>query len=240
MKSKNTRIARLKEMMALEEKRAGLKSNIATIDQRLSSIQTELYGAVARRAAAREERKALQKIQPKNGRKGRGELMKNILELLQASGRSGATVKELATRIGVKTANIHSWFSTNIKKIPALKKIGEARYAVLGSLEVKVKKGKKASVSKKANAAPKATIAPKPAKIKKAKTRSHKVARGALKQQILEQLSQAGSQGVTIKELSEKLKSNYKNLYVWFVTTGKRIPGIRKVGPAQYKLEAAA
>lgn len=231
MKSKNTRIARLKEMMALEEKRAVLKSHMATIDQRLSTIQTELYGAAARRAAAKEERKALQKLKPKNGRKGRGELMQNILELLQAAGRSGATVKDLANRIGVKTANIHSWFSTNLKKIPALKKVGEARYAVLGKLEEKVKKAGKAVASKKVKAAPKA---------RKIKSRKRKAPRGALKQQIIEQLTQAGGKGITIRELSEKLNSNYKNLYVWFVTTGKRIPGIRKVGPAQYKLEAAA
>ena len=231
MKSKNTRIARLKEMMALEEKRAVLKSHIATVDQRLSAIQKELYGAAARRAAAKEERQANQKLKAKIGRKGRGELMQNILELLQAAGRSGATVKDLANRIGVKTANIHSWFSTNLKKIPALKKVGEARYAVLGKLEEKVKKAGKAATSKKVKAAPKA---------RKIKSRKRKATRGALKQQIIEQLTQAGSKGITIKDLSEKLNSNYKNLYVWFVTTGKRIPGIRKVGPAQYKLEAAA
>jgi transposase-like protein len=228
MKSKNTRIASLKEMMALEENRTVLKKQIEAIDLRLSSIQNELYGPAARRTAAKEEKKTQQKFQLKRGRKGRGELLNDILEILQVAGRAGVTVKELAKRIGVKPANIHSWFSTNLKKIAALKKVGEARYALVGKLEANVKKAK---FSKKA-----ASDTAKPAK----KTRKNKAARGALKEQIIAELTQAGSQGVTIKDLAEKLKTNYRNLYVWFVTTGKRIPGITKVGPAQYKLEAAA
>ncbi len=232
MKSKNTRIARLKEVIALEEKRAALQSHIATINQRLSTIQNELYGAAARRAAVKEERKALQKL-PKRGRKGRGELAGDILEVLQASGRAGVSVKELAERIGVKTANIHSWFSANIKKINALKKVGEARYALLGNVETAPKAAVKAKGKQKT-----AAKAAKP--VKAVKTRKRKVARGALKDQILKELTQAGAEGISIKDLADKINANYKNLYVWFVTTGKKISGIKKVGPAQYKLEAAA
>ena len=44
---------------------------------------------------------------------------------------------------------------------------------------------------------------------------------------------------MTIKGLAAKLNANYKNVYFWFVTTSKKIAGIKKVGPAQYKLEAA-
>lgn len=247
MKHPNTRIARLKEMIALEEKRASLQNNIAAVNQRLSAIQTELYGAAAKRAAAKEQRQAMLKLQPKLARKGRGELKGQILEILQAAGRSGASVKELAGRIGLKTANIHSWFSANLKKISKLQKIGEARYALStsnGSVakaakKVKAPKAKKAKALKvvKASKSPKAA---KPLKAKKVKARKTKAGRGELKGQILNELKQAGAEGITIKDLSEKLKANYKNIYIWFVTTGKRIPGIQKVGPAQYKLEAAA
>jgi predicted trehalose synthase len=245
MKHPNTRIARLKEMIALEEQRASLQNNIAAVNQRLSTIQTELYGAAAKRAAAKEQRQALLKLQPKLARKGRGELKGQILEILQAAGRSGASVKELSGRIGLKTANIHSWFSANLKKISKLQKIGEARYALSASngsvakaaKKVKAPKAKKAKALK-ALEAPKSPKAAKPLKAKKA--RKTKAGRGELKGQILNELKQAGAEGITIKDLSEKLKANYKNIYIWFVTTGKRIPGIQKVGPAQYKLEAAA
>ena len=75
---------------------------------------------------------------------------------------------------------------------------------------------------------------------KAAKTGKTRAVRGQLKEQILNELKSAGATGITIKDLAAKLNANYKNVYIWFVTTGKRIAGIKKVGPAQYKLEAAA
>ena len=113
MKHPNVRIARLKEMIALEEKRSTLLSQIATVDERLSTIQGELYkGGISPVPAPRKllvpAQKALGKLQSKGKRKGRGELKGQILEILQAAGNTGATVKELANRIGIKAANIHS------------------------------------------------------------------------------------------------------------------------------------
>ncbi|MEI8235393.1 MAG: hypothetical protein WCH57_12020 [Verrucomicrobiota bacterium] len=223
MKHPNIRIARLKEMIALEEKRAALQSHVTAINERLSAIQNELYGSSASRAFLAQDRRAVApKKQLKQRRKRRGELKGQILEVLQAVGASGASVKELAARIGVKTANVHSWFSANMKKIAGLKKIGEARYAINGAAGILKKAAKKGKAAKK---------------VKGAKVRA---GRGALKEQILGALKKAGDKGITIKDLSAELKANYKNVYIWFVTTGKRIAGIKKIGPAQYKLEAAA
>ncbi len=242
MKHPNIRIARLKEMIALEEKRASLQTHIEAVNERLSIIQKELYGAVA----AKKQRTSLAKFRPKAQRKGRGELKGQILEILNAAGKTGASVIELADRIGTKPANIHSWFSMNIKKIAGLKKIGEARYALNGAAAVPEKPAKK-KASKKAKKS-KATKAPKNAKGAKAskalpvatkKGKAVKAGRGQLKARILSTLKSAGPEGVSIKEMAKKLNANYRNLYVWFVTTGKKIGGIKKVGPAQYKLEAA-
>lgn len=232
MKKTNIRIARLKEMIALEEKRTALHSHIQAINERLSAIQGELYGASVSRAFQAKEKRALApKKALKLRRKGRGQLKGEILEILQATGAQGASVKELAARIGVKAANVHSWFSANMKKIAGLKKVGEARYALNGAKGVF---GKPAKALKKQKAVKEPKVA------KKAKGAKSRAGRGELKEQILAVLKNAGENGVTIKELSEQLKANYKNLYIWFVTTGKRIAGIKKVGPAQYKLEAAA
>ncbi|MCX6966505.1 MAG: hypothetical protein NTZ46_01775 [Verrucomicrobia bacterium] len=44
---------------------------------------------------------------------------------------------------------------------------------------------------------------------------------------------------MSIKAMSEKLNANYKNLYVWFVTTGKKIGGVKKIGPARYQFQGA-
>jgi len=55
-----------------------------------------------------------------------------------------------------------------------------------------------------------------------------------LKAAILKALSAAGSSGVTVKELSNKLKVKPGNIFSWFYTTGKKINGIKKVGEAKY------
>lgn len=241
MKHPNIRIVRLQEMIALEEKRSTLLQQITTLDERLVTIQDELYGANNVRGVSAKElktpyKKALVKLQPKGERKGRGELKEQILEILQAAGKAGATVKELASRIGIKTANIHSWFSINMKKIAGLKKVGAARYSINGKIPTEVKPAKKAKKGKTKKAVTKADKSPKASKKGKTKV---KAGRGELKAEIINHLKNAGPAGLTIKDLAAKLKANYKNVYIWFVTTGKKIAEIKKVGAAQYKWEGA-
>jgi hypothetical protein len=55
-----------------------------------------------------------------------------------------------------------------------------------------------------------------------------------LKAAILKALSAAGSSGITVKELSNKLKVKPGNIFSWFYTTGKKIGGIKKIGEAKY------
>ena len=55
-----------------------------------------------------------------------------------------------------------------------------------------------------------------------------------LKAPLLAALKEAGSTGVTVKELSAKLKVKPGNVFSWFYTTGKKIKGIKKVGAAKY------
>jgi len=59
-----------------------------------------------------------------------------------------------------------------------------------------------------------------------------------LKEQILKALTSAGSSGITVKELSNKLKVKPGNVFSWFYTTGKKISGIKKVGEAKYAYNA--
>lgn len=60
--------------------------------------------------------------------------------------------------------------------------------------------------------------------------------RGALKAKILGALRSAGKKGLTIRELSSKLDVRNANLYVWFNGTGRKVSGLRKIGPAKYRL----
>jgi hypothetical protein len=69
---------------------------------------------------------------PKKARKGtaRGKLKEAILRELNAAGKAGITIKELAVKTGAKTARLYSWFYSTGKKMKTIKKIGEAKYAL--------------------------------------------------------------------------------------------------------------
>ena len=55
-----------------------------------------------------------------------------------------------------------------------------------------------------------------------------------LKEPLLAALKAAGPSGVSVKELSAKLKVKPGNIFSWFYTTGKKVKGISKVGEATY------
>lgn len=60
--------------------------------------------------------------------------------------------------------------------------------------------------------------------------------RGKLKDGILKSLESVGAAGITVKELAEKLGANRQSVAVWFYTTGKKVKGLKKIGPAKYSL----
>src|SRR5262245_57129583 len=104
----NPRIALYKEAIALEEKRVVLQSELDQILARLSAIKNELFDSdgvvstttiTSSKSAKRGPRRA-----------GRGELKTQILSALAAAGSAGIRVRDLASTLGSKVANIHSWF----------------------------------------------------------------------------------------------------------------------------------
>ena len=73
----------------------------------------------------------------------------------------------------------------------------------------------------------------KPAKAKKAKAGKS----GGLKEKILALLESAGSEGLKVKEIADKLGANPGNISVWFSTTGKKL--VTKVEPGRYAVKGA-
>jgi len=55
-----------------------------------------------------------------------------LIKTLQAAGKKGLSVKELAVKLKAKSTSISVWFYTTGKKIKAIKKIGRARFAYSG------------------------------------------------------------------------------------------------------------
>ena len=73
----------------------------------------------------------------------------------------------------------------------------------------------------------------KPAKAKKARAGKS----GGLKEKILALLEAAGSEGLKVKEIAEKLASKPANISVWFSTTGKKLTN--KIEPGRYAVKGA-
>ena len=69
------------------------------------------------------------------------------------------------------------------------------------------------------------------------RTRSRRqVGRGELKEKIISALRAAGQHGLSVSDLSKKLRVKKANLYVWFNGTGRNVRAIKKIGPAKYKI----
>ena len=55
------------------------------------------------------------------------------------------------------------------------------------------------------------------------------------KQEIIELLKSAGSEGITVREIADKFGVNVNRIFNWFYATGKKLKNIKKVGEARYR-----
>ena len=222
----NPSIHSLKEMLALEEKRTDLQGQLDAINQRMSALKDSIVTGSPVNAA----RPGI--ASPKGKTRGRPPGSKNLVQdaprgthretimaALEAAGAAGVRVKELAAAMKTKPVNIHSWFHSNLKRIPSITKITGGHYRLVTGANV-------SAPAPKAAPAPAAAKAGKPGKGGK---------RGALSAKILDHLKAAGSSGIRIADLAAQLGAKYKNVYIWFATTGKK-HGIKRIAPATYRL----
>lgn len=59
-----------------------------------------------------------------------------------------------------------------------------------------------------------------------------------LGKRVLAALEDAGPEGISVKDLAEKLKVRNSSLYVWFSISMKVNPAIKRIGPAIYALKS--
>ena len=227
MSSLNPRIERLKAIIGLEEKRAALQSQLDALTSQIATLSGNIFSespVVATKVPAKSPVKV---AKASKGRAQRGALKESILAALSSAGSAGIRVTELASKLGIKAANIHAWFHSTAKSIPSIVKVTGGHYRL---------EGKSAPAAPSAKPAAKTTPAPKtkaaPSKNKKGKGAK----RGELSEKVLKSLEAAGEKGLTIKDLAAKTGAKYRNVAVWFVTTGKNFPKIKKIAPAHFKL----
>ncbi|MES2570646.1 MAG: hypothetical protein V4710_11410 [Verrucomicrobiota bacterium] len=224
-------------MLALEERRETLEQELNELAQQLSQLKGQLNeglptsstptilkgsatssrgtAAAAKTTKAAAPAKAVAHFES-------GSLKDKVMSALNAAGSEGVHVKELAEALGTKPVNIHSWFHSNIKRNPAIKKITGGHYRLDGGSSSPSTSNKSARKSKTQKV--------------EAEEPESGSRRGALKAQILNELAVAGAQGITVRDLADKIGTKYKNVYIWFSTTGKKGLGIEKVGKATYRL----
>jgi len=146
---------------------------------------------------------------------------------MSLSNFTSASLKSL-TDLVAKKENIVA----EIKKIEAEIQAFLTGKTVKAAGKIPVRRAKKKAVVKKAAPAKKAL----PAKAEVKPKSNKRVKRGGLKEKILAALEAAGDAGVKVVDLSKKLGVKGANLHIWFATTGKKLPGIKKVGKGHYKL----
>jgi hypothetical protein len=102
-------------------KKEALLTQIEKLERELAAYSGDRGPAVKK--AGRKKRSAA----------GRGQLKAQIISELQAAGKMGLTVKDLAAKAGTKPSNVYSWFYATGRKFKDIKKVGEARYAWIGA-----------------------------------------------------------------------------------------------------------
>ena len=120
MTSINTRVDRLKQMLALEQRRSALQQEIDTLVEQLNSLKKHLFEDSAPVVVASAARPAPIGRRLRKGSK-RGQVTANILGALKAAGSKGITVADLASKLGANYKNIYVWFATTGKKHPVTK-----------------------------------------------------------------------------------------------------------------------
>ena len=256
MNSLNPRLERLKELVSLEERRVSMQEELETITRKMSSLRDSLFDegasvltklsparssapAPAAKAAAAP---AASKAKASGGRSAarpakraqRGELKEQVIGALNAAGTAGVRVTELAKALGMKPVNIHSWFHSSIKRYPQIKKLKGGHYRLEGKLNG-------TAPAKSEAAAPSKPAVAKSSPARKSSGAGRKAGgansrRGALSEKVLGELRKAGAKGISVRDLANRIGANYRNIYIWFATTGKKNAAVKKIAPAQYRL----
>lgn len=221
----NQRIEALRQLMELEQRRSALQSELDEIFIKSESLQTELFSQTSptknrlNTSINRESELGSSRVR----RMGRGELRMQIVESLRAAGEKGVSVRELSAFLRMKSVNIHSWFHSAIRRFPQIKKAGPGRYVLVGELHLPEHPSRRSLAQDGTNAKINVSKNPRPK-------------RGEITRLINQSLELAGQNGMSVQELAARIGANYRNVHVWFSSTGKKNPLIEKVGRGRYRL----
>jgi len=198
-----------------------LKEQIEILEQQLAAITGSALVEVATSEVDVEtaETEVAAKAPAKRGK--RGAVKEAVIDLVRKAGRTGITIKEISSALGRSYGSISVWFNSTGKKVKQIVKVGRGKYGWVG-------------VSSATEPAP--TITAEKPKAKKANGNR----RGELKDSIASLVKGSGKAGITAKEVASSLGLALPRVYNWFLSTGKKVKQIKKVGPAKYAWAGAS
>jgi hypothetical protein len=225
MNTSNQRIDALRQLMELEQRRSMLQTELDEILARTAALQSDILSEAPapRRHHASANNYGADSNTTRAHRMGRGELRLQIVESLRAAGDKGVLVKELSTLLRMKSVNIHSWFHSAIQRFPQIRKASPGRYVLVGELNLP----ELPSPNAHGRALNETTVK---------SSRRSRSKRGEVTRLIMQNLDSAGDNGITVQELAGRIGANYRNVHVWFSSTGKKNPLIQKMNRGKYRL----
>jgi hypothetical protein len=124
----NTRT--LTALLSLTKKKESLMAKIAEVDKQIASLASGEAQAAIRvlRAKTRRGRKPTAKRSKPQSRSPKGWIEQEIKKVLQEVGDAGASVREIAEKIGKPVQNIHVWFSGTGRKTGLFEKTEQGRF----------------------------------------------------------------------------------------------------------------
>jgi hypothetical protein len=113
--------AQLHQLIQLVKEKEALQAKLAQVERSLAGLES---GTVVKDESPAKQRG------PRRRRR-RGGLKDALLKQLQAAGKDGLAVKELAVSLNAKPTSVSTWFYTTGKKIKGIKKVGKARFGYI-------------------------------------------------------------------------------------------------------------
>jgi hypothetical protein len=157
----------------------------------------------------------------------RGELRRLMAEALQTAGPEGIEVRSLATQLQINPVNIHSWFHSALRKHPQIRKLAPGRYVLDGTSELLLS-NPLASTS--------ASLTRSPRIPRTRGSLPKRSRRGEMTRQIVQLLTAAGDQGISVPQIASRIGSHYRNVHVWLCSTGRENYPIERVARGIYRL----
>jgi hypothetical protein len=149
MSLNNITSAKLKQLIWIVEKRERVREELRDIESTLSSFlspepansppqmprRTRKPGSARASKRPLEMKTAKSKAQQAESKSGQrhGALKDSILAALRKADGAGIPIKELSRTLGVKTQNLHVWFSSTGRTVKGVTKVSAGRWAYKGN-----------------------------------------------------------------------------------------------------------